>query len=125
MDFNQGTSSKDINESESILDIQTQADQLLDLTQAMLTTATADDWDAFELLEQQRSAILEMVFSSQAIDESAKLYLTTVIKEIQLIDKAITNLIIEQRDQAAKELRHLRHARESDKAYRIEADNSE
>lgn len=124
MDFNLDTGSKDVNKSESVLDIQAKADQLLDLTQAMLITATSDDWDAFELQEQQRSAMLEMVFSNQAIEESAKPYLINVIKEIQIIDQTITSLIIQQRDQAAKELRQLRYARESDKAYRIESDNS-
>lgn len=105
------------------LDMHTKADQLLDLTQAMLAAAKSDDWDAFELQEQQRSAMLEMVFGSQTVEESAKLHLIDVVKEIQLIDKAICNLITQQRDQAAKELRHLKHAREGDKAYQIAADD--
>ena len=103
-------------------DIRIKAEQLLDLTHAMLIAATADDWDAFELQEQQRDAILKMVFD-RTIEESAKLHLIDLVKEIQLIDKTITNLIIQQRDQAAEELRHLRRARESDKAYRVEAGN--
>ncbi len=124
MNLNQNNRSKDVNKSEQALDIQIKAEQLLDLTQAMLITATSDDWDAFELQEQQRSAMLEMIFGSQPIEESVKLYLVDVIKKIQLIDETITDLIIQQRDQAAEELRHLRHARQGDKAYRIEADNS-
>jgi hypothetical protein len=109
---------------EPALDIRTKADQLLDLTQAMLTAAKSDDWDEFELQEQQRSAMLEMVFSSQTtIEESDKLHLANVIKEIQLIDKTITDLICQQRDQAAEELRHLKHAREGNKAYRVAADD--
>ena len=108
--------------NEPPLDIHIETDQLLDLTQAMLTAATADDWDTFELREQQRSAMLKIVFSRTA-EELAEAYLVDVIKKIQSVDKTITNLIIQQRDQAAEELRHLRRARESDKAYRVESDN--
>lgn len=110
---------------ESSLDIRTQADQSLDLTQAMLAAAKSDDWDAFELQEQQRSALLEMVFGSQTVEESTKLHLVEVAKEIQLIDQTITQLIIQRRDQAAEELRQLRHSREGSNAYRIAADDSE
>jgi hypothetical protein len=105
------------------LDIRTKTDQLLDSTQAMLTAAKSDDWDEFELQEQQRSAMLKLVFSNQTIEESAKLHLANVIKEIQLIDKTITDLISQQRNQAAEELRHLKHAREGNKAYRIATDD--
>ena len=106
------------------LDIRAKADQLLDLTQAMLTAAQADDWDEFELLEPQRRALLEMVFGNRATEESVKLLLADVVKEIQLIDQAICNLITQRRDQAAEELRHLKHARQGDKAYRIAADDT-
>lgn len=109
--------------TESALDMHAQAEQLLNLTQAMLAAAQADDWDAFELLEPQRSALLEMIFGSPAAGESVKLQLAGVVKEIQLIDQAICSLISQQRDQAAEELRHLKHAREGDKAYRIAADD--
>lgn len=114
-----GTLMKD----EPALDLYTQADQLLDLTQAMLAAAKSDDWDAFELQEQQRSALLEMVFSSETLEQSARLHLTDVIKEIQLTDNAITRLICQQRDQAAEELRHLKHAREGNNAYRVAVDD--
>ncbi len=105
------------------LGIRTEVDQLLNLTQAMLAAAESDDWDEFELQEQQRNAMLEIVFSSQTVAESTKLQQVDVIKEIQLIDKAITDLISQQRDQAAEELRHLKHAREGDKAYRAAAND--
>ena len=108
---------------EPLLDIHTQAEQLLDLTHAMLAAAQADDWDVFELLEPQRGALLEMIFSSPAAEESVKLQLAEVVKEIQLIDQAICDLISQRRDQAAEELRHLRHAREGNKAYRIAQDD--
>lgn len=108
---------------EPALDIHAKADQLLDLTQAMLAAAKSDDWDAFELQEQQRSAMLEMVFGNQTDMESAKLQLSGVIKEIQLIDQVICNLISQQRDLAAEELRHLKHAQAGNKAYRIAADD--
>ena len=105
------------------LDIHTQAEQLLDLTHAMLAAAKADAWDEFELLEPQRRTLLEMVFGNPATEESNKLQLLDVVKEIQLIDPVICNLISQRRDQAAEELRHLKHAREGDKAYRITADD--
>jgi hypothetical protein len=108
---------------EPALNLYTQADQLLDLTQAMLAAAKADDWNEFELQEQQRNALLEMVFSSETLEQSARLHLTDVIKEIQLTDNAITHLICQQRDQAAEELRHLKHAREGNKAYRVVVDD--
>jgi hypothetical protein len=111
------------NKDEMALDIRTNTDQLLDLTRAMLAAAEADDWDKFGLQEQQRRVLLEMVFGSQTIEESTKLHLTNVISEIQLTDKTITRLIIQQRDLAAEELRHLRHAQEGNKAYRIAADD--
>ncbi len=107
-----------------LLDIHTKADQLLDLTQAMLAAAESDDWDEFELQEQHRRTMLEMVFGSQTVTESDKSSLAGVINEIQLIDQVITALIIQQRDQAAKELRQLKHASAGDKAYRIAADDS-
>jgi hypothetical protein len=109
---------------EPALDICTKAHQLLDLTQAMLAAAKSDNWDEFELQEQQRSALLEMVFSSQTLEQSARLHKANMIKEIQLIDNAITGLIRQQRDQAAEELRHLKHAREGNKAYRVAVDDS-
>ena len=106
------------------MDINTEADQLLNLTQAMLRAAELDDWDEFESQEQQRNAILEMVFSDETLTESIKLQLADIVKEIQLIDRTITNLIIQQRDQAAEELRHMKHAREGNKAYQTMADDS-
>ncbi|WP_333874574.1 flagellar protein FliT [Methylobacter sp.] len=106
------------------MDIHTTADQLLNLTQAMLRAAELDDWDKFESQEQQRSAMLEMFFGEKTLTESTKLQLADIVKEIQLIDKTITNLIIQQRDQAAEELRHMKHAREGNKAYQTMADNS-
>lgn len=109
---------------EPTLNIHAKTDQLLDLTQAMLAAAKSDDWDEFELLEGQRRTMLEMVFGSQAVEESTKLHLASVINEIQLVDKDISNLITQQRDQAAEELRHMKRARESDKAYRTTVDNS-
>lgn len=108
---------------EPTLDSRTEADQLLDLTQAMLAAAKADDWDLFELLEPQRKTMLEMVFGNQS-DETAKLQMVDVVKEIQLIDKAICELIGQQRDQAAEELRQLKHARAGNKAYRSAIDDS-
>ena len=109
--------------NEPPLDIRAKAEQLLDLTQAMLAAAKADAWDEFGLLEPQRSALLEMVFDSQTLEESDRLQLADVVKEIQLIDPVICNLISQRRDQAAEELRHLKHAREGDKAYRITQDD--
>lgn len=111
-------------EDELTLDMRTKAARLLDLTQAMLKAAESGGWDEFELQEQQRSAMLKLVFDDQAIEEAVKRQLIDIIKEIQLIDETIINLIRQQRDQAAEELRHLKHARESDKAYRATADDS-
>ncbi len=99
--------------------------RLLDLTQAMLAAAKSDDWDEFILQEQQRNMFLERIFDSQTFEESTKLHLADVINEILLIDQVITRLIIQQRDQAAEELRHLKHARVGDKAYRVAIDSSE
>ncbi len=104
------------------LDMNTKTDQLLNLTRAMLATATADDWNAFELLESQRRRMLEIVVETQTVEES---HLATVIKEIQMIDQDITRLIIEQRNQAAEELRQLRRANVGSNAYRITIDDSE
>jgi hypothetical protein len=100
----------------------TKTDQLLNLTRAMLATATADDWSAFELLESQRRRMLEIVVETQAIEES---HVAATIKEIQLIDQDITRLIIEQRNQAAKELRQLRYANVGSNAYRSTINDSE
>ena len=108
---------------ESTLDSCAKSRQLLDLTQAMLAAAQADDWDEFESKEQLRRTMLEAVFNDPAMDESAKLTWADLAEEIQLIDKAISALIIQQRDQAAEELRHLKHAQEGNKAYRIATDD--
>lgn len=89
----------------------------------MLVLAQADDWDEFELLEQQRSDILNRVFGNPADAESARLHWVDVINEIQQIDQTMSELIRQQRDQAAKELRHLKQAHEGNKAYQIAADN--
>jgi len=109
--------------NEPPLDVWAKAEQLLDLTHAMLAAAKADAWDEFEVLEPQRRALLEMVFGNQTLEESVKLQLADVVKEIQLIDPVICNLISQRRDQAADELRHLKHAQEGDKAYRIAQDD--
>lgn len=107
------------------MDIHAKADQLLDSTQTMLAAAQADDWEQFELQEQQRRTLLEAVFAdNQTIEEPANVYLTGVINEIQLLDKIISDLIMQQRDQAAEELRHLKRVRASDKAYRTTIDDS-
>lgn len=109
--------------NESALNMHTKADQLLDLTRAMLAAAQSDDWDEFELQEQQRSAMLDLVFGSPTDLESAKLHLADAIEELLTIDQDITALISQQRDLAAQELRHLKHAREGNKAYQIAADD--
>ena len=117
MDYAQDTG------NEPSLDIRAKAEQLLDLTHAMLAAAKADAWDDFELLEPQRRLLLEMVFGNPATEESDRLQLADVVKEIQLIDSVICNLISQRRDQAADELRYLKQAREGDKAYRIAQDD--
>ncbi|MGZ5013387.1 MAG: flagellar protein FliT [Methylobacter sp.] len=106
---------------ETILDVVTKASQLLNLTQAMLVSAKSNDWDEFRLQEQQRHAMLEMVFANQTFADSAKVHLTNVIDEILLIDKTITSLIIHQRNLAAEELHHLKRASAGNKAYQIAA----
>lgn len=108
---------------DATLNICAKGEQLLDLTQAMLATAQADDWDEFESLEHQRRSMLETIFNDPAMDESAKLTWADQVKEIQLIDQAICDLITQQRDQAAEELRHLKHAREGNKAYQMTIDD--
>lgn len=109
--------------NEPVLDMHTKADQLLDLTRTMLAAAQSDDWDEFELQEQQRSAMLDMIFGNPADMESAKLHLADAIEQILLIDQDITALISQQRDLASQELRHLKHARQGNKAYQIAADD--
>ncbi|MCF7967408.1 flagellar protein FliT [Methylobacter sp. Wu8] len=109
--------------NEPVLDMHTKADQLLDLTRAMLAAAQSDDWDEFELQEQQRSAMLDMIFGNPDDMESAKLHLADAIEQILLIDQEITALISQQRDLASQELRHLKHARQGNKAYQIAADD--
>lgn len=106
------------------MDIHTNTAQLLDLSQAMLAAATSDNWEEFELMEQQRRNLLELVFENQTHEESVKLQLAGVIKEIQLFDHAITHLIMQQRDQIAEELRQLRHSQVGSKAYQIAADDT-
>jgi hypothetical protein len=111
-------------QNSSVLDIHFKTDKLLDLTRAMLEAAELDNWDEFELQEQERNAILKVVFDNHITEKAVKLHLLEIIKEIQLIDKIIISLISQQRDQAAKELRHLKHARQSAKTYRTAADDS-
>ena len=107
------------------MDNRSQVDQVLNLTQAMLAATQLDDWDEFELLETQRSALLKMIFGDRTDGESTKLYLSDVIEKIQLIDRTISDLISHQRDQAAQELRNLKHARNGNKAYRLTSDDSD
>jgi hypothetical protein len=106
------------------LDIRIQGDQLLDLTRDMLAAAESDDWEEFELLEQKRAALLSGLFSNPADAESAKLHLVDVAKEMLAIDEVISNLIRQQRDLAAEELRHLRKTRDGNKAYQVAVDDS-
>jgi hypothetical protein len=110
--------------NESVVDIYIEGDRLLELTQTMLKAAKSDDWDTFEMLEQQRGEALEEIFGNQANAETAKLYLADVVDKIRLIDQAICNLIIQERDLAAEELRRLKHARKGNKAYQMAVDNS-
>lgn len=109
---------------EAIAELRALAAHLLDLSLAMLTAAKADDWAAFELRKQQRSAILEGICGRQPLDEAIRLFLAPVIEQIQRLDRASTGLILQQRDLAAEELRRLKHTRQGHNAYQRVADNS-
>ena len=104
-------------------DLQAKADQLLELTQAMLANATSNAWGEFEQQEQQRRVLLETIGGSQNNEIAATFYLAEVIENIQLIDKTICGLITESRDQAADQLRQLRRSQVSNKAYQIVAED--
>lgn len=109
---------------ETVAELRALAARLLDLSQAMLAAAKADDWAAFESREQQRGALLEGICGDRPLDEPTRLFLAPVIEEIQRIDLASTDLILRQRDLAADELRRLKHTRQGHDAYQIVADNS-
>lgn len=104
------------------MDIHAQGNHLLALTNAMLVLAQTDAWDEFELLEQQRSDILNRIFGNPDNAESARLHWVDMIKEIQRIDETIRHLICQQRNQAAEELRYLKQAHEGNKAYQAADD---
>jgi hypothetical protein len=107
----------------SEVDMHAEGDRLLELTQAMLEAAESDDWDTFEILEEQRSVALEEIFGHQANAESAQLHLVNVVNEIRGMDQTICDLIVQQRDLAAEELRRLKHAHKGTKAYQMAVDD--
>jgi hypothetical protein len=109
---------------ETVVELRAAAEQLLDLSQAMLAAAKSDDWEAFELREHQRSVLLDGICGRQPPDEATKLFLAPVIEQIQQLDRASTDLIVQQRDVAASELRRLKNTRQGHNAYQTVADNS-
>ncbi|WP_323814622.1 flagellar protein FliT [Cellvibrio sp. NN19] len=93
----------------------------LQQSRALLSLAQADDWDSFEILVQQRQQGLLSLNDLEYLQSLAQADLEAsaaeVIQEIQAINKALSELAINNRDKVATELRQSNKASKALDAY--------
>jgi len=88
-------------------------EDILRLSQAMLSAARCENFERLAQLESRRSELLAGV----AELEASPLQLAVTLRQIQTLDRAILDILERERETAAEALRKLRRARRAVTAY--------
>lgn len=92
-----------------------QIDMLMSLTQDLLRSARAADWDATTQLEAERRPLLYQVFGSVTPGKHIRYH--SLLQEILSVDREIMQLAQQRRDELASLLHQVGHGRTALKAY--------
>lgn len=89
----------------------------LELSRTILMAAKAGDWDKVVELESTRKSNLTDLFAELQGDQLGVESLSPTLKEIQVVTKEITQLAIDERENARRELMRLQSAQKVGIAY--------
>lgn len=92
-----------------------QIDMLMSLTQDLLRSARAADWDATTQLEADRRPLLYQIFG--AVTPGKHIRYRSLLQEILSVDREIMQLAQQRRDELAGLLHQVGHGRTALKAY--------
>ena len=97
-------------------------ERVLNQSQALLALAQAEDWESFESLIQQRQQGLQEIQQAAFLKAVAEAHLESsaaaIIQAIQSINKELSTLADNRRDQLASDLRQATRAVKAIDAYR-------
>ncbi len=88
-------------------------EDILRLSQAMLSAARSEDFERLAQLESRRSELLARIPELGI----SPLQLAEALKQIKALDRAILAILEQEQETAAESLRKLRHARRAVTAY--------
>ena len=92
-----------------------QIDRLKSLTQELLRSARAADWDATTQLEAERRPLLYQIFG--AVTPGQHIRYRALLQEILSVDREVMRLAQHRRDELAGLLHQVGHGRSALKAY--------
>ena len=94
---------------------------LVEQTQHLLNLARAQDWQAFEVLLQQRQAAMKVLMDANYLDSVTKAGLDSEVKQmvrdIKTMNQQLTELASRRQDEIASELRQINRADKALDAY--------
>lgn len=94
---------------------------LIEQTQHLLNLARAQDWQAFEMLLQQRQAAMNVLLDANYLEAVTKAGLEAevkqMVKDIKTMNQQLTELASRRQDEIASEIRQLNRADKAMDAY--------
>lgn len=106
------------------MDIETLVESLsraLSQSHTLLALAEAGDWDAFEVLVQEREQVLRLINDTEPLNLTTHAELESqtvqIIEEIQFINQRLSDLATANRDKLASDLRQSMKATKAIDAY--------
>ena len=88
-------------------------EDILRLSEAMLSAARTENFEQMAQLEQRRGQLLQRI----AELKMSPLELTSALQQVRELDQAILTILERERDQAVKALRELRYGRRAARIY--------
>lgn len=104
------------------IDKQQLADDLLHLSEVMLSAAQAARWEEMERMEEQRKQMLALLFADAEPISRDFARLASVLRDVQVVGEALMELVACERDRAGQELLNLRNARKAEAIYAMALD---
>jgi len=92
-------------------------DALLSLTQALLGSAKAGDWERVTVLESERRPLIYAAFAAGGVAVGDNPDRQAVIREILDADRQVMDLARQQRDDLQSQLRDLGYGKSALRAY--------
>lgn len=94
---------------------------LVEQTQHLLNLARAQDWEAFEVLLQQRQAAMNVLMDANYLSSVTKAGLENevrqMVKDIKTMNLQLTELASRRQDEIASEIRQINRAGKAIDAY--------